>query len=148
MSERTIYVTEPSLPDLKDFIPYLEKIWDSKRLTNNGPFHEKLEEELCKFLGVKYCSLFCNGTIALHTAVQALQLKGEVITSPFTFPATTHAIHWNRCTPVFCDIDPATYLIDLDKVKLMAIRVGKEAKIFHNIGIFLKSLWQGIDGQS
>ncbi|RAY91509.1 DegT/DnrJ/EryC1/StrS family aminotransferase, partial [Enterobacter asburiae] len=77
-----IPVTQPYLPELKEFYPYLEKIWDNKWLTNNGPFHQQLEQELCNYLGVKYISLFTNATIALVTALQALRIKGEVITTP------------------------------------------------------------------
>lgn len=108
-----IYVTQSVLPDLEEFIPYLEQIWDSKVLTNGGPLHQQLEQELCDYLGVKYISLFNNGTIALITALQALNLeKGEVITTPYTFLATAHAIVWNHLTPVFVDIDPITSNID------------------------------------
>ena len=92
---KTIYVTSPSLPPLDDFIPYLRKIWDNKWLTNNGEFHKRFEAELAEYLGVKYVSLFTNGMIALQVGLQALRITGEVITTPFTFVATTHAIHWN-----------------------------------------------------
>ena len=81
--EKKIFVTQPALPPLEEFIPYLEKIWENKILTNNGPFHQELEAELCNYLGVKYISLFCNGTMALITALQALRITGEVITTPF-----------------------------------------------------------------
>lgn len=117
MNKKTIYVTEPSLPALSEFIPYLESIWESKRLTNGGPFHQQLERELCEFLGVKYISLFTNATIALITALQALKIKGEVITTPYSFVATSHSILWNGLTPVFVDIDPVTYNIDPQKIE-------------------------------
>ena len=112
-----IYVTSPTLPPLEEFIPYLEKIWDSNRLTNNGPLHNQLEETLADYFDVKYVSLFCNGTVALQIGLQALKVTGEVITTPFSFPATTHSIYWNRCTPVFCDIDPITYNLDPEKLE-------------------------------
>lgn len=114
---KPIYVTSPSLPPLDDFIPYLKKIWENKWLTNNGEFHRKFEAELADYLGVKYISLFTNGMIALQIGLQALRITGEVITTPFTFVATTHAIHWNGCKPVFCDIEPDTYTMDPDKVE-------------------------------
>lgn len=110
---KPIYVTQSVLPELKDFIPYLERIWENKILTNGGPLHQQLEQELCEYLGVDYISLFNNGTIALVVALQALGLKtGEVITTPYTFLATAHAIAWNNLTPVFVDIDPVTSNID------------------------------------
>ncbi len=112
-----IYVTSPSLPELDDFIPYLRRIWENKWLTNNGEFHRKFESALAEYLGVKYVSLFTNGMIALQIGMQALRITGEVITTPFTFVATTHAIHWNNCKPVFCDIEPDTYTMDPAKVE-------------------------------
>lgn len=113
-----IYVTQPVLPELNDFIPYLEQIWKNKILTNCGPLHQQLEQELCDYLGVPYISLFNNGTIALVTALQALNLcEGEVITTPYTFVATAHSIVWNKLTPVFVDIDPQTSNIDPQKVE-------------------------------
>ena len=115
--EKPIYVTEPSLPPLAEFIPYLEKIWANKWLTNNGEFHRQFEAALAEYLGVKYVSLFTNGMIALQIGMQALRITGEVITTPFTFAATTHAIHWNNCKPVFCDIEPETFTLDPDKVE-------------------------------
>lgn len=113
-----IYVTQPVLPALDEFIPYLEQIWQNKILTNCGPLHQQLEKELCEYLGVPYISLFNNGTIALVTALQALNLtEGEVITTPYTFVATAHSIVWNKLTPVFVDIDPETSNIDPEKVE-------------------------------
>ena len=114
---KPIYVTEPSLPPLDEFIPYLEKIWKNKWLTNNGEFHQQFEQALAEYLGVKYISLFTNGMIALQVGMQALRITGEVITTPFTFVATTHAIHWNSCTPVFCDIEPETFTMNPAKVE-------------------------------
>ena len=113
----SIYVTSPSLPSLDEFIPYLKKIWNNKWLTNNGEFHREFEAKLAEYLGVKYVSLFTNGMIALQIGMQALRITGEVITTPFTFVATTHAIHWNNCTPVFCDIEPDTFTLDPAKVE-------------------------------
>ncbi len=114
-----IYVTSPSLPPLEEFIPYLEKIWASGQLTNNGPFHRQFEAALAEYLGVKYISYFTNGMSALQAGLHALELTGEVITTPFTFVATTHAIHLHGCTPVFCDIEPDTFTIDHDKVEAL-----------------------------
>jgi len=112
-----IFVTKPFLPPLEEFMPYLEKIWESRVLTNNGPFHQELERKLCEYLGVKYISLFANGTLALLTAIQALDLKGEVITTPFSFVATTHALWWNKITPVFVDIEPETFTLCPDRIE-------------------------------
>src|SRR4051812_35619407 len=103
-SENPIYVTQPTLPPLEEFLPYLQQIWDSKILTNGGPYHQQLEQALCDFLDVKHLSLFTNGTIALVTALQALRITGEVITSPFSFVATAHSLLWNGIKPVFVDI--------------------------------------------
>jgi dTDP-4-amino-4,6-dideoxygalactose transaminase len=116
MSE-PIYVTRPSLPPLEDFVESLRDIWESKWLTNNGVYHRRFEESLAEYLGVKYVSLFCNGTIALQVGLQALEVVGEVITTPYSFPASTHAIYWNRCTPVFCDIEPGTCNLDPAKIE-------------------------------
>ncbi len=112
-----IYVTQPLLPSLDEFIPYLEQIWDNKRLTNSGPFHQQLEQALCDYLGVKHISLFTNGTIALVTALQALRITGEVITTPYSFVATAHSLLWNGIKPVFVDIDPVTLNLDPDKIE-------------------------------
>ncbi|HDX8379454.1 TPA: dTDP-4-amino-4,6-dideoxy-D-glucose aminotransferase VioA [Aeromonas salmonicida] len=117
MSNKKIPVTQPFLPDLNEFIPYLEKIWDNRWLTNNGPFHQQLEAELCKYLGVEHVSLFNNATIALITALQALRISGEVITTPYSFVATSHSIIWNGLEPVFVDINPATFNIDPAKIE-------------------------------
>lgn len=111
------YVTQPFLPPLEEFKEYLEKIWKNKWLTNNGPFHQEFEKALCEYLGVKYISLFANGTLALITALQALRITGEVITTPFSFVATTHALWWNGIKPVFVDIEPEYFNIDPDKIE-------------------------------
>jgi len=112
-----IYVTQPYLPPLAEFIPYLEKIWENKILTNGGPFHQQLEKELCEYLGVKHICLFTNGTIALVTALQALRINGEVITTPYSFVATAHSLLWNGIKPVFVDVDPNTLNLDPAKIE-------------------------------
>lgn len=112
-----ITVTQPHLPPLEEFIPYLEQIWESKRLTNGGPFHQQLEQELASYLGVEHLSLFANGTLALVTALQALRISGEVITTPYTFAATAHSLLWNDIRPVFVDVDPHTYNLDPDRIE-------------------------------
>ena len=117
MDKKQITVTSPLLPKLEDFIPMLQDIWDRKWLTNNGFYHRELEKALADYLGVKYISLFTNGTLPLLTALQALRITGEVITTPYSFVATTHAIWWNGCKPVFVDIDPANCGMDPDKIE-------------------------------
>lgn len=117
MEDKQITVTSPLLPPLEEFIPYLEKIWDSKWITNNGQFHRQLEEALCEYLGVKYISVFTNGTLPLITALQALRITGEVITTPYSFVATTHALWWNGIKPVFVDIEPLSLNIDPAKIE-------------------------------
>lgn len=112
-----IYVTQPSLPPLEEFIPYLEQIWKNKTLTNGGPFHQQLEKALCEYLGVEHIALFTNGTIALVTALQALRVTGEVITTPYSFVATSHSLLWNGIKPVFVDIDPNTLNLDPAKIE-------------------------------
>lgn len=115
---KDILVTSPLLPDLTDFNKYLEQIWESKWITNNGSFHQQLEKALAEYLGVEYISLFTNGTLPLITALQALGLtKGEVITTPYSFVATTHSIWWNGLTPVFVDVEPSTGNIDPEKIE-------------------------------
>ena len=117
-NESQITVTSPLLPPLEDFIPYLQQIWDSKWITNNGSFHQLLEKELASYLGVEYLSLFTNGTLPLITAFQALGIReGEVITTPYSFVATTHAIWWNGLKPVFVDIEEETCGIDPSKIE-------------------------------
>lgn len=117
MNKRQITVTSPLLPPLEELVPYLQEIWDSKWITNNGSFHKRLEQALSEYLGVPYISLFTNGTLPLITALQALRITGEVITTPYSFVATTHAIWWNGLTPVFVDVDPQTGNIDPDKIE-------------------------------
>ncbi|KAF0218751.1 MAG: putative PLP-dependent [Geobacteraceae bacterium] len=117
--EDPIYVTQPILPKLENLVEKLKEVWGSKRLTNNGPQHKRLEERLCDILKVPYLSLFNNGTIALIVACQSLRLTGEVITTPFTFAATPHVLTWNNISPIFCDIDPVTMNIDADKIESM-----------------------------
>lgn len=117
MNEKQITVTAPLLPDLDEFNALLKEIWDSKWVTNNGSFHRQLEKELAEYLKVPYISLFTNGTLPLLTALQALRITGEVITTPYSFVATTHSIWWNGCKPVFVDIDPATGNIDPDAIE-------------------------------
>lgn len=112
-----ITVTSPLLPDLDEFQGLLKEIWDSRWITNAGQFHERLESELAQYLGVEYLSLFTNGTLPLITALQALQIKGEVITTPYSFVATSHAVWWNGIKPVFVDIDPVTGNIDPDRIE-------------------------------
>lgn len=114
---KPIYVTRPELPSLEEFIPYLEKIWESKVLTNNGPYHQQLEHALCDYLGVKHISLLANGTLGLVTALQTLSITGEVITTPYSFVATTHSLLWNALKPVFVDIDPVTLNLDPSKIE-------------------------------
>ena len=109
---KDIFVTQPLLPPLEEFMPYLEEIWDNKILTNSGPFHQQLEVALCEYLGVEHIALFTNGTIALVTALQSLRITGEVITTPYSFVATAHSLLWNGIKPVFVDIDPNTLNID------------------------------------
>ncbi len=117
MRKKNVFVTSPALPPLEEFIPYLQQIWDSKVLTNGGAFHQQLEQALCDYLGVKHISLFANGTLALITALQALRVTGEVITTPYSFVATSHSLTWNGVKPVFVDIDPHTLNIDPAKIE-------------------------------
>ncbi len=117
MPQTKITVTSPLLPDLQDFNIMLQEIWNSKWVTNNGSFHQRLEEELAHYLKVPFISLFTNGTLPLITALQALRVTGEVITTPYSFVATTHSLWWNGIKPVFVDIDPATGNIDPDKIE-------------------------------
>lgn len=117
MSDKQITVTSPLLPPLDEFFSYLEDIWDKKWLTNNGYYHQELERALCEYLKVPYISLFTNGTLPLICALQALRISGEVITTPYSFVATTHSLWWNGIKPVFVDIDPQTCNIDPDKIE-------------------------------
>ena len=116
-SSPPIYVTQPFLPELAEFQPYLEQIWSNKILTNGGPFHQQLEKALCEHLGVEHIALFANGTLALVTALQALRITGEVITTPYSFVATAHSLLWNGIKPVFVDIDPDTLNLDPRKIE-------------------------------
>jgi dTDP-4-amino-4,6-dideoxygalactose transaminase len=109
---QNIRVTRPALPPFEDMVEALRTIWDNRILTNSGPFHRQFEKELAQYLGVKHISLFANGTMALLTALQALRITGEVITTPYSFVATTHALWWNKIKPVFVDIDPETCNLD------------------------------------
>ena len=117
MYDKQITVTSPLLPDLEEFNLMLKEIWDSKWITNNGQFHKQLEKNLAEYLGVPYVSLFTNGTLPLLTALQALRITGEVITTPYSFVATTHCIWWSGCKPVFVDIDPLSGNIDPEKIE-------------------------------
>jgi len=117
MNKKPIYVTQPFLPPLEEFIPSLQAIWDSKVLTNGGPFHQQLEKALCEYLGVEHLSLFTNATIALVTALQALEVEGEVITTPYSFVATAHSLLWNKLKPVFVDIEPDTLNLDPARIE-------------------------------
>jgi dTDP-4-amino-4,6-dideoxygalactose transaminase len=117
MQNEPIYVTRPFLPPLEEFVPYLQKIWDKKILTNGGPFHQQLESALCDYLGIKHIALFTNGTLALVTALQAMRVTGEVITTPYSFVATSHSLLWNGIKPVFVDIDPNTFNLDPAKIE-------------------------------
>ena len=117
MDKNTITVTSPLLPSLDDFTSELKKISESKWITNNGSYHKQLETALAEYLKVPYVSLFTNGTLPLMTALQALRITGEVITTPYSFVATTHSIWWNGCKPVFVDIDPATGDMDPNKIE-------------------------------
>ncbi|MDG0026881.1 DegT/DnrJ/EryC1/StrS family aminotransferase [Trinickia sp. Y13] len=116
-ADERIFVTQPHMAPLSEFIPYLEKIWDSKVLTNRGPFHRQLEDALCEYLGVEHLALFANGTLALVTALQALRITGEVITTPYSFVATAHSLLWNGIKPVFVDVDPNTLNLDPKKIE-------------------------------
>ena len=117
MENKLITVTSPLLPNLDEFNEMLKQIWESKWITNNGSFHRQLEKELTAYLRVPFISLFTNGTLPLITALQALRITGEVITTPYSFVATTHALWWNGIKPVFVDVDPATGNLDPDKIE-------------------------------
>jgi dTDP-4-amino-4,6-dideoxygalactose transaminase len=116
-NKQTIYVTQPHLPPLEEFLPYLEKIWSSRILTNGGPFHAQLEAALCDYLEVRHVALFTNATIALVTALQSLRITGEVITTPYSFVATSHSLLWNGIKPVFVDVDRDTLNLDPSKIE-------------------------------
>ncbi len=112
-----IRVTRPTMPPLSEFTPYLDQIWQSRVLTNGGPFHAKLETELADYLGVPHVALFNNATIALIVALHALGIQGEVITTPFSFVATAHSLLWNNITPVFVDVEPGTLNLDPARIE-------------------------------
>ncbi|CAN5149328.1 dTDP-4-amino-4,6-dideoxy-D-glucose aminotransferase VioA [soil metagenome] len=116
-ASKPLYVTQPDLPPLEEFLPYLQEIWDTRVLTNGGPFHQKLEAALCEFLGVPHICLTSNATMALVTALQSLRITGEVITTPYSFVATAHSLLWNGIKPVFVDIDPVTLNLDPAKIE-------------------------------
>lgn len=134
MNHQIIQVTKPSLPPIEKLIPYLEQIWKSKILTNGGPFHQQLEVALCKYLDVPYISLFTNATIALITALKALRIQGEVITTPYSFVATAHSIVWNDIKPVFVDINPITLNIETTKIEEAITRHTKAIMPVHVYG--------------
>lgn len=115
---KKIYITQPALPPLDEFIGYLKEIWDSKWITNEGKFHKEFEKQLAEYLGVKYISLFANGTLALISALQVLRITGEVITTPYSFVATTHALWWNGIKPVFVDIEPEYCNLNPEKIEV------------------------------
>ena len=115
--DKIVNVTQPVLPDLDDFVDSLRDIWSSKQLTNNGRYHQEFERQLAEFLGVKYISLFANGTLALISALQVLRISGEVITTPYSFVATTHSLWWNGIRPVFVDIEPDRMNLDPAKIE-------------------------------
>jgi dTDP-4-amino-4,6-dideoxygalactose transaminase len=129
-----IHITRPILPDLKVFTEELKDIWKSQWLSNNGPKHQLFEKKIKIFLKVPYVSLFNNGTIAFITAIKALNLSGEVITTPFTFPATPHSLSWNNITPVFCDIDPITMNIDPAKIESLITKKTSAIAAVHVFG--------------
>lgn len=113
-----LFVTRPFMPPLDEFVPYLEKIWRNRKLANAGPFHQEFERELADYLGVEHLALFANGTLSLVTALQALRVTGEVITTPFSFVATAHSLLWNGIKPIFVDIDPVTLNLDPEKIEV------------------------------
>jgi dTDP-4-amino-4,6-dideoxygalactose transaminase len=117
--DEAVFVTKPNLPSLDKVYPYLVKIWEEKTLTNNGPFHKIFERKLAEYLKAENINLFCNGTLALMIGLQALRISGEVITTPFSFAATTHALKWNNISPVFCDIEENSLNIDHNKIEAL-----------------------------
>ena len=119
---KPVYVTQPYLPPLEEIIPYLKSTWESKILSNGGPFHEELESKLCEYLGVEHISLCSNGTMALIIGLQALGISGKVITSPFSFVATSHSLLWNGLDPIFVDVDPISLNLDPTKSRSNHIR--------------------------
>ena len=132
--KKDIYVTQPFLPPLEEFLPYLEEIWRSKILTNCGPFHHQFEDALCEYLGVDHIAVFANGTLALVTALQSLRVTGEVITTPYSFVATSHSLLWNGIKPVFVDIDPQTLNLDPAKIEAAITDKTKAIMLAHTLG--------------
>jgi dTDP-4-amino-4,6-dideoxygalactose transaminase len=129
-----VTVTRPTMPPLADYTALLEGIWSRRWLTNDGQLHRELEAKLAAYLGVEHISLFCNGAIALLVALQALRINGgEVITTPFTFPATTHVLHWNRVRPVFCDIEEETFNIDASKIEKL---IGPDTRAILGVHVY------------
>lgn len=129
-----VYVTRPTLPPLADYHALLERIWENKWLTNNGVFHNEFEAQLAAYLGIEHVNVFCNGTIALLVALHALRITGgEVITTPFTFPATPHVLYWNGITPVFCDIDEKTFNLDPGRIEQ---RIGPHTKAILPVHVY------------
>lgn len=133
--QKPLYVTRPTMPSLSGYIKILEKIWRSRWLTNMAAYHNQLEKKLCEYLGVDHCSLFCNGTLALMIGLKALKLKGEVITTPFTFPATVNVLEWLGLTPVFADIEEDTF--NLDPVSVQKLITARTSAILgvHVFGV-------------
>ena len=127
--KKPIYVTQPFMPPLEEFMPFLQEIWGNKVLTNGGPFHQQLEDALCQYLGVKQVSLFSNGTLALITALQSLRITGEVLTTPYSFVATAHSLLWHGNKPVFVDVSRDTLNMD-QNVALPALPVGQYTGTF------------------
>jgi dTDP-4-amino-4,6-dideoxygalactose transaminase len=117
LSDEAIYVTRPHLPDLNEYLPYLEKIWKNKYLTNWGPLAQEFEKELAEVLGVKYLSIVSNGTLGLLIAIKVLGLRGEIITTPYSFVATAHSLIWNKLSPIFVDVDPVTGNLNPDLIE-------------------------------
>ncbi len=129
-----VLVTRPTMPPRERYDRYLDGIWESRWLTNNGALHIEFEARMAQYLGVEHVSLFCNGTIALLVALQALRLtQGEVITTPFTFPATAHVLYWNRLRPVFCDIDPVDFNLDPGCIERL---IGPETRAIMPVHVF------------
>ena len=129
-----VYVARPTMPALDEYTAYLRGIWERRWLTNEGALHQELERRLCEYLGVEYLSLFCNGTIALLVALNALRINsGEVITTPFTFPATAHVLFWNGIRPVFCDIDEATFNLDPNRIEHL---IGPDTKAILAVHVY------------
>ena len=129
-----VFVTRPTMPALDEYTDYLRGIWERRWLTNEGVLHQELERRLCEYLGVEHLSLFCNGTIALLVALNALRINsGEVITTPFTFPATAHVLYWNGIRPVFCDIDETTYNLDPRRIERL---IGPDTKAILAVHVY------------